>query len=141
MLRTATLMLKRLTLIREITLMLKLIDSVFIDDKELSKENYDTEEGSLILMIHPDYLKSLDLGTHNIMLRFKSESSDAFDLSTNLTVAKAKDQPIVPNTGTNTNYKKYEANIDMIGYIGSVVIITFIVGSLTHPIRREPLDL
>ena len=74
-----------------------LFSGLDLDDTVMSESDYDTEEGSLILTIHPDYLEGLENGEHSLTFHFSG-----VDLSTTFTIG---DAPDTPNTGSNNTYQ------------------------------------
>ncbi len=69
---------------------------VTVDGNPMAASNYDAREGSTIVTLHPDYLDTLAVGTHQIRILFTDGYSDA-----TFTVGKELD-PEMPPTGDNT---------------------------------------
>ena len=43
---------------------------MFVDNKKVSKSNYKSEEGSTVITLNEDYLKSLSNGNHTLTVYF-----------------------------------------------------------------------
>lgn len=51
----------------------ELLDKVYVNDEELNSTNYASEEGSTIITLKKDYLKSLTPGTYNIKVTYTND--------------------------------------------------------------------
>lgn len=83
---------------------------VLLDNMEVSPDNYLLKEGSIIIILKSDYIKSLDAGKHTLSIISTNGSAD-----TEFTVAKNEDTTVVedkkitnelkdnPKTGDNFN--------------------------------------
>lgn len=112
----------------------RFFDTVFIDGEEIATENYDVNEGSLILILHEDYLDTLALGEHSIVIRFANESSDTVELDTTITITEPEEEEemVVPSTAdTGANFKNLEksssASITTIIAAGFIVAICGVI--------------
>lgn len=53
-----------------------LLDSVFLNEKKLDDKHYEKKEGSTIITIKKDYLKTLSVGTHKLKVTYTNGSAD-----------------------------------------------------------------
>ena len=61
-------------------------------DKEVSKEKYDAEKGSVIITLKPDYLETLSVGKHTLSVSF-SDAVDPVKISFTVNEKKAEPAP------------------------------------------------
>ena len=93
-----------------------LFDNVYVDGKEVNKDNYTVEEGSTIIILKKEYLDTLNNGIHTLKVTFK----DGKSVQTQFTI----ERPIKnPNTGINMQY--------------GILSILIIVGLSTYLLIRK----
>ena len=111
-------------------------DGVANDDEEMNQENYNTEEGSLILTIHSDYLNSLENGAHQLAIHF----IDANDVMVNYTIIQAEEDEEetfpVPDTGVNHEQTELGATIVSSTAIITAAIIVVMAKLITFRVRK-----
>ena len=84
-------------------------NKLFIDEQEVSLDNYQVTKGSTVLTILPNYLNTLSLGTHNIKITFKDNKY----VETTLTVKeKQKETQDIPDNNTDTNIEENNSTIE-----------------------------
>lgn len=76
---------------------LELFHRILIDDKEIEEENYTKENGSTIITLKNEYLKTLKNGTHKLKIEYK----DGGYVETTFEVDPIKDNINIPNTNDN----------------------------------------
>ena len=91
-----------------------------VDGNPVDESDYDAREGSTIITLHPDYMDSLTVGTHQIRILFTDGYADA-----SFTVAQELD-PVMPPTGDNTEAAVW----------GTIVILC--AAALALLLRRRP---
>lgn len=70
---------------------------VAVDDKAVLADNFDVKEGSLILTLKPDYLNTLEVGKHELVVHFGE-----IDAITSFTIEeKSEEQPKGESQSTN----------------------------------------
>lgn len=70
---------------------------IYIDDVEVSSDNFSAEKGSVIISIIPELLETLSVGEHTLTIKFENSVS----FSTKFIVKAASD---VPATGETVSY-------------------------------------
>ena len=70
---------------------------IYIDDVEVSSDNFSAEKGSVIISIIPELLETLSVGEHTLTIKFENSVS----YSTKFVVKAASD---VPATGETVSY-------------------------------------
>lgn len=70
---------------------------IYIDDVEISTDNFTAEKGSVIISIIPELLETLSVGEHTLTIKFENSVS----FSTKFTVKAASE---VPATGETVSY-------------------------------------
>jgi len=70
---------------------------IYIDDVEISSDNFSAEKGSVIISIIPELLETLSVGEHTLTIKFENSVS----FSTKFIVKAASD---VPATGETVSY-------------------------------------
>ena len=70
---------------------------IYIDDVEISSDNFSAEKGSVIISIIPELLETLSVGEHTLTIKFENSVS----YSTKFVVKAASD---VPATGETVSY-------------------------------------
>ena len=70
---------------------------IYIDDVEISSDNFSAEKGSVIISIIPELLETLSVGEHTLTIKFENSVS----FSTKFVVKAASD---VPATGETVSY-------------------------------------
>ncbi len=70
---------------------------IYIDDAEVSSDNFTAEKGSVIISIIPELLETLSVGEHTLTIKFENSVS----FSTKFIVKAASD---VPATGETVSY-------------------------------------
>ena len=70
---------------------------IYIDDVEISSDNFSAEKGSVIISIIPELLETLTVGEHTLTIKFENSVS----FSTKFVVKAASD---VPATGETVSY-------------------------------------
>ena len=83
-----------------------LFDKLYINDVELSKDNYTVVEGSTIITLKNEYLKTLSANTYKIKATYKNGSSDETIFTIKEKTISNEQNPTVssvenPNTGDN----------------------------------------
>lgn len=73
--------------------------NVTVDGKELGAKNYTKKEGSIIVMLKPEYLETLAVGKHTLDILSKNGTAD----TTFTITAKAGETPSKPGTSTSTS--------------------------------------
>ena len=71
--------------------------SVTIDDMVVDEKNYDKAEGSTIIILHPEFLSTLSVGTHTLSIDSASGSA-----STEFTIEEATAEPSITETPSVT---------------------------------------
>ena len=67
---------------------------VAVDGKALESDEFETTEGSLIMTLNKEYLKTLSIGEHELIVEF----TDGY-LITKFTVTENSKYRPIPNTG------------------------------------------
>ena len=83
---------------------------VYVDDKEVSKENYDLSKGSTIVTFHSDYIRTLSNGNHT----FKAVVNDG-ESSATFIVNKTNN----PKTGDHLTLYLILLGISIIGLVST----------------------
>lgn len=101
---------------------------VLLDNMEVSPDNYLLKEGSIIIILKSDYIKSLDAGKHTLSIISTNGSAD-----TEFTVAKNEDTTVVedkkitnelkdnPKTGDNFNLFLIYSMLSLITISGVII--------------------
>lgn len=95
---------------------------VLLDNMEVSPDNYLLKEGSIIIILKSDYIKSLDAGKHTLSIISTNGSAD-----TEFTVAKNEDKKITnelkdnPKTGDNFNLFLIYSMLSLITISGVII--------------------
>ncbi len=73
--------------------------SVLIDGKTVEEANYDAVSGSTVVTLHKDYLSSLSIGVHDVVIR--SNDGDAHTTLTIRILKKSSSEKpyVIPKTG------------------------------------------
>lgn len=101
---------------------------VLLNNMEVSPDNYLLKEGSIIIILKADYIKSLDVGKHTLSIISTNGSAD-----TEFTVAKNEDTTVVedkkitnelkgnPKTGDNFNLFLIYSMLSLITISGVII--------------------
>ena len=89
---------------------------IYIDDVEISTDNFTAEKGSVIISIIPELLETLSVGEHILTVKFENSVS----FSTKFTVKVASE---VPATGEMVSYEAI-AGASLILLAGAVFVLS-----------------
>lgn len=102
---------------------LSLLTNVYINNEELSSENYTLESGSTIITLKNEYLESLDIGEYELKLEY----SNGEKVSTNFSVSEKEEEPIQTEEKKDEELKNTPKTGDRITVSISIIGILFLI--------------
>lgn len=114
-----------------------LVDKVLINGKELDSSNYTITEGSTVLTLKKEYLKTVKAGTYELTVTYTNGSSD----TTTFTIEEQKDTTTpVEDENVNTNEKNEIKNPNtfdgIVFYVGLGIVSIMILTSTGIYIKK-----
>lgn len=91
---------------------------IYIDGKEVSRENYDISKGSTVITLKSSYLKTLQEGEHSITSKIDDKEADAY-----FKVSLKKEDINNPKTGDNIMLYALMFGLSILGIISLVLYI------------------
>ena len=92
---------------------------VYVDGKEVSRENYDLLKGSTVVSLHNSYLKTLSEGNHTLTLKMDGKEASAhFTITNDPNSGMNKSNESNPPTSDNIIFYVVMLGISIIGFIG-----------------------
>lgn len=103
--------------------------TIYVDNKEVSKEHYTVEKGSTIITLKPEYLDTLKKGEHTVKVAYTNGET----VETKFTIAKVDNEKGETNKNENNNNleqgKKELDNTPKTGDINVTALITMMITS------------
>lgn len=100
---------------------LELLDKVYINGKELSKEYYTLKKGSTIITIKKEYLNTLNNGDYTLELKYSNGrvAKTSFEVAAKKVETKSE---VVKNPNTSDNFVIY-ATILILSLVGTLKVV------------------
>ena len=115
-------------------------EALFVDGEEVSEDNYDLTDGSTVITFHADYLDTLSIGTHEVVVAYDNdveirttfeivkESSSGDRENDNEQNGKSAKGLTAPNTGGNETEKSFGNFVSILplAMIGGVIVLLYV---------------
>lgn len=98
--------------------------SVYVDGTALTQEQFQSYEGSTIIVLNTSFLNQLNNGTHNISIQFTDGTAQSsFHVNKSVAVqTQSQNKTVNPSTGQNQ-----QTNLNIIFAIAIVIVLTLII--------------